>query len=1116
MVIWSEERKKIIVIELTVPWEERCEEAHERKASKYQELLQSCKEKGWQSWLFPVESGATRTPLHKAASEGHVGVVELLLKAGARVDSTDESGATPLHEAASGGHAGVVELLLEAGADVDSKDQSGATPLHKATSRGHVGVAELLMKAGAEAASRDEGNSRQTEDSSVPLEIQLRGPGMQQLYSQACRQGARPVHSTRGLVVGQYRSGKTCVVRRLTGEEAVEDEPITDGIEISPSVMTTTWQKAKEEPDEFKETMAERLAEQQERDKSVTLRLTMSQPQEVVQQQSDSKTPTDAGIQKPKEETGEQTFQTQKNEPLKEETPSRSLQTANMEDSRAESAGKGTSHQSQHQQRLQDDTVQQQTQDIPDDVITKAKERLQGGVTEEQLGTAEHPRLSIWDFGGQATYYGSHQCFFTPRGIYILVMSLLQKLSDPVPDQDYKAAADNLVTGRDYLDHWLNSVRTHGLVHGRKDKPPIVLVLTHKDMVTESEIEEYKKDILDHISGKAAGKHVLPKIFVIDNFSEDNSDIDELREYLREVAKSQWYMGQEVPITWLHLKSKLMDKRGEDDPFCPFQDAVELARDVGITDDSHVADILTFLHDLGDIIFINEHILRDHVALRPQVMVDVFKTIITVPKYQQDRSMGGEVAEMWRRLENEGILSDRLLTIIWTKADQKMQKPYLLRNKPFLKRLMEKYYLICNATPISGFDATTQEPEKEELYFVPSLLAAKSDDSTLYPGHMSRFRYPLHVVFDNMFLPSGMFYRLQAICVRRFGLEVSQVFAGCGRFPTDDAKQQFVVTKVKHYLKVELLSSEAEDKAVFTQGLPVRKFLSSCLFEIKEKWIPSIQYDWCFGEESDEGASKLSFHPLSDIEQETAMGSSRIPEDFNAVWMRGSGALRMSHAENSGGDGLVMIKPTTSPADISAVRTIGPVLDCMETCRALNLADCDRIRHELTFVSRFQELVATVNDAGDVCRRLLGASVEVCLPERAPMFLREERGNDIVILHVENYDDKLVQPLVEQMVKSSSRYGVTVCEDVIKSGDDITDKILDHLLKRNARMVVPIITPQALHGRHWSALGYEFPVQNKNMVFPVLAYPEGTRERLLKVLGRRCAGMLDMPSTKKS
>ncbi|CAH1266866.1 Hypp3605 [Branchiostoma lanceolatum] len=208
-----------------------------------------------------------------------------------------------------------------------------------------------------------------------------------------------------------------------------------------------------------------------------------------------------------------------------------------------------------------------------------------------------------------------------------------------------------------------------------------------------------------------------------------------------------------------------------------------------------------------------------------------------------------------------------------------------------------------------------------------------------------------------------------------------------------------------------------------------------------------------------------------------------------------------------------MIEPTLNPANVSAGRTIGPVLDCMETCGGLSLTECDRIRHELTFFSRFKEFVATVNSAGDMCRRLLGASVEVCLPERAPMFLREERGNEIVFLHVGDYNGKLVQPLLKQAVQSSSRYGVTVSEDAIQPGDAMTDRLLDHLLKRNVRMVVPIITPQALHSSHWSALGYEFSVQNKDLVFPVFAYPEGTRNRLVEVLSRRCAGMLDMPST---
>ncbi|KAI8497700.1 hypothetical protein Bbelb_243520 [Branchiostoma belcheri] len=123
----------------------------------------------------------------------------------------------------------------------------------------------------------------------------------------------------------------------------------------------------------------------------------------------------------------------------------------------------------------------------------------------------------------------------------------------------------------------------------------------------------------------------------------------------------------------------------------------------------------------------------------------------------------------------------------------------------------------------------------------------------------------------------------------------------------------------------------------------------------------------------------------------------------------------------------------------------------------------------------------------------------------------EQPGDEIVLIHVGDYNDKLVQPLLKQLVQSSSRYGVTVSEDVIEPGEIITDKLLHHL-QQNVRMVVPIITPQTVHSRYWSTRGYKFCVQNKNLVFSVFAYPEGTRERLLEVLGRSCAGMLDMAS----
>ena len=57
IVLFSDSTKQVILLELTVPWEENMEEAYERKLSKYQELLESCRTSGWRTCYFPVEIG---------------------------------------------------------------------------------------------------------------------------------------------------------------------------------------------------------------------------------------------------------------------------------------------------------------------------------------------------------------------------------------------------------------------------------------------------------------------------------------------------------------------------------------------------------------------------------------------------------------------------------------------------------------------------------------------------------------------------------------------------------------------------------------------------------------------------------------------------------------------------------------------------------------------------------------------------------------------------------------------------------------------------------------------------------------------------------------------------
>jgi ankyrin repeat protein len=65
-------------------------------------------------------------------------------------------GATPLHCASLQGNLGAVELLLSAGAHIDSQHQSlGRTPLMLAAIYGHRSICELLVQKGASLTVRD-------------------------------------------------------------------------------------------------------------------------------------------------------------------------------------------------------------------------------------------------------------------------------------------------------------------------------------------------------------------------------------------------------------------------------------------------------------------------------------------------------------------------------------------------------------------------------------------------------------------------------------------------------------------------------------------------------------------------------------------------------------------------------------------------------------------------------------------------------------------------------------------------------------------------------------------------------------------------------------------------
>eukprot|EP00435_Cladocopium_sp_Y103_P068034 s32_g30.t3 len=94
------------------------------------------------------------TPLHHAAMTGHVGPIQLLLEAGAEIETRNVSlfgaGSTPIHLAAAHGHLDAVRLLVESGAEKDQPTADfGVTPLYIAVHAGHLDVVRFLVEIGA-------------------------------------------------------------------------------------------------------------------------------------------------------------------------------------------------------------------------------------------------------------------------------------------------------------------------------------------------------------------------------------------------------------------------------------------------------------------------------------------------------------------------------------------------------------------------------------------------------------------------------------------------------------------------------------------------------------------------------------------------------------------------------------------------------------------------------------------------------------------------------------------------------------------------------------------------------------------------------------------------------
>ncbi|MES2400909.1 MAG: ankyrin repeat domain-containing protein [Pseudomonadota bacterium] len=86
------------------------------------------------------------TPLHYAATKGHLPLISLLIENHAYIDAESPNGSTPLMMASMYGSAEAVKLLLDEGADPQLRNQQGLTATQFAQRVNRQDVADMIAK----------------------------------------------------------------------------------------------------------------------------------------------------------------------------------------------------------------------------------------------------------------------------------------------------------------------------------------------------------------------------------------------------------------------------------------------------------------------------------------------------------------------------------------------------------------------------------------------------------------------------------------------------------------------------------------------------------------------------------------------------------------------------------------------------------------------------------------------------------------------------------------------------------------------------------------------------------------------------------------------------------
>ena len=670
----------------------------------------------------------------------------------------------------------------------------------------------------------------------TPPEINLRGPRALEAYNKALTEGKTRVKRIPIMLIGQERSGKTSLKKSLQGLQFNPDEDSTVGIDVDPSyfkVTTEIWKTGKkDQAANKKETAApyehhvarvvfENLREQELTsevktvDKSKVLHSSptiFTEAQSVNESNEIPEGPSElsTAIIHDHVSLSADSFSTTQNET--EEDYADSSTSSGAPHASDGSRVSQTTENYPAETKARDNTFSLEM--MPEEIETLIKE-LRDKV--DKMESEDDIYSVLWDFAGESVYYETHQLFLTSRAIYLLVYDLSrdpQGSVKPVKRQGVFEKIEEkmcMKTNLDYLDYWMTSVssqsrqiESHGLFSTSTSTvlprtiPPVFLVCTHSDQpFGGKDPSELAIKLYGTLDTKTYSSQLCDDVFVVDNtksgMQTECSGVQHLRERILAVAKELPNTKEDIPIKWLKYEKALQVILAEGHKWITIEHAKRIASEVcQIHDDQEFITVLDFLHDQRILIHFDDTVeLNKLVVLDPQWLIDVFKTVITVKRYdQQERGF----KDLWLKLEREGILEEKLLRHAWSSI---VEEQHTFES---LIAIMEKFSLLCSWS-------SADEPCSKK-YLVPSML--KWHPPQEITKLIASARLPsLFFKFESGQVPSNLFPRLVIQFLQWgknefWGTANPQLYKNFARFYTAE-DENFSVVLLCHSSLIEIV-----------------------------------------------------------------------------------------------------------------------------------------------------------------------------------------------------------------------------------------------------------------------------------------------------------------------